>query len=140
MVASLMELLVGAAHGPHADVVVTAVALLVAGLLVPGITIAWGDEAEVIVVTLVALALVFGIVNASVGRLARSLSIPLNLLTLGSFAVVVDAALLLLVAWPGRASGDRLIVIGGFPPDLTLAGRRSPLALEPSSSAPSRRC
>jgi putative membrane protein len=100
-------------------IVVNAVALLVAGLLVPGITIAWGDEAEGIVVTLLVLALVFGVVNASIGRFARLLSIPLNILTLGLFSVLVNAALLLLVAWLAGLPGTDLIVIGGFPPDLT---------------------
>ncbi len=105
VVASLTELLWAPPMGLM-RIVVNAVALLVAGLLVPGITIAWGDQAEGIVVTLVVLALVFGIVNASIGRLARLLSIPLNVLTLGLFSVIVNAALLLLVAWLVGLVGD----------------------------------
>ena len=104
----------------------------------PGITIAWGDEALGIVVSLVALAVVLAVVNASIGRLARLVSVPLNLLTLGFFAVIVDAALLLLVALLVDLAGTALIVIGGFPPDLTLRGRRHRPALGASSSAPSR--
>ena len=64
-------------------IAVNAVALLAAGLLVPGIEIAWSDDAAGIAITLLVLALVFGLVNASIGRIARLASIPLNILTLG---------------------------------------------------------
>jgi putative membrane protein len=100
-------------------VVVTAVALLLAALLVPGIEIAWGDDALVIVISLVTLGAVLAVVNASVGRILRIVSLPLNLLTLGFFAVVIDAALLLLVAFLVDAAWQPLLVIGGFPPELT---------------------
>ena len=101
-------------------VAIIAVALLLAGLLVPDIEVAWADNAEGIVLTLLALALVFGLVNSFIRPIARFVSIPLNIATLGMFSVVLNAALLLGVAflvdlvWPG------LIVIGGFPPDLSI--------------------
>jgi putative membrane protein len=101
-------------------VVVNAVALLAAGLLVPGIEIAWGDDAAGIAVTLIVLALVFGLVNASIGRILRLLSLPLNVLTLGLFSVLLNAALLLAVAAVVDLVWEPLIVIGGFPPDLGL--------------------
>jgi putative membrane protein len=99
-------------------VAVTAVALLAAALLVPTIEIAWGDDGAGAVVTLVALAVVFGLVNAYVGPIARVLALPLNLLTLGLFSVVVNAGLLLLVALLIDLAWDPLLTIGGFPPDL----------------------
>ena len=99
-------------------VAVNAVALLAAGLLVPGIEIAWGDAAAGIAVTLIALALVFGLVNASIGRILRLLSLPLNVLTLGLFSMVLNAGLLLVVAALVDLIAEPLIVIGGFPPDL----------------------
>jgi uncharacterized membrane protein YvlD (DUF360 family) len=99
-------------------VAVNAVALLAAGLLVPGIEIAWGDDAAGIAVTLIVLALVFGLVNASIGRILRLLSLPLNVLTLGLFSVVLNAGLLLAVAAVVDLVWEPLIVIGGFPPDL----------------------
>jgi putative membrane protein len=101
-------------------VVVNAVGLLVAGLLVPGIEIAWSDDAEGIALTLLALALVFGLVNASIGSLARLVSLPINLLTMGLFSILVNAALLLLVAWITDRVWGPLIVLGGFPPDLSI--------------------
>jgi putative membrane protein len=99
-------------------IAVNAVALLAAGLIVPGIEIAWSDDAAGIAITLLVLAVIFGLVNTSVGRVARLVSMPLNILTLGLFSVVLNAALLLAVAFVVDLLGEPLIVIGGFPPDL----------------------
>jgi putative membrane protein len=101
-------------------IAVNAVALLAAGLLVPGIRIAWGDDATGIALSLLVLAIAFGLVNASIGRILRLLSLPLNLLTLGLFSVLLNAALLLAVAWIVDLVWQPLIVISGFPPDLSV--------------------
>ncbi|MFV2062031.1 MAG: phage holin family protein [Chloroflexota bacterium] len=101
-------------------VAINAVALLFAGLLVPGIEIAWSEEAEGIVITLLALAIVFGLINTFVRPLARLVSIPLNIATLGLFSVVLNAGLLLAVAFVVDLVWQPLIVIGGYPPDLSL--------------------
>lgn len=102
------------------DVVITAVGLLLAGLLVPDISVAWGDDGFVIAASLLALAIVLSAVDASVGRALRLAAMPLRLLTLGLVSVVVDAALLLLVAFIVDAAWGPLIVIGGFPPQLSI--------------------
>ena len=60
------------------------------------------------------------IVNASIGRLLQVVALPLNLLTLGLFSVVIDGALLLLVAFIVDAAWQPLIVVGGFPPEMSL--------------------
>jgi putative membrane protein len=99
-------------------IAVNAVALLTAGLLVPGIEIAWSDDGANIAITLLVLAVVFGLVNTAVRPMARLVSIPLNILTLGLFSVVLNAGLLLAVAFVVDLVGEPLIVIGGFPPDL----------------------
>lgn len=99
-------------------VAVNAVALLLAALLVPDIRIDWPDDAGGIGVTLLALALVFGLVNASLGPIARLVAIPLNVVTLGLFSVILNALLLLTVAFLVDAVMDPLIVIGGYPPEL----------------------
>jgi putative membrane protein len=101
-------------------IAVNAVALLAAGLLVPDIQIAWSDEATGIGLTLLLLALVFGLVNASIGRIARVLSLPLNILTLGLFSVLLNAGLLLAVAAIVATAWEPLLVLGGFPPELGL--------------------
>jgi putative membrane protein len=99
-------------------VAVNAVALLTAGLLVPGIEIAWSDDAASIAITLLVLAVVFGLVNSFLRPIARVVAIPLNILTLGLFSIVLNAGLLLLVAFAIDLLGEPLLVIGGFPPDL----------------------
>jgi putative membrane protein len=96
-----------------------AVALLLAVLLVPDIQVAWGDEAASIGLAVLALALLFGVINGFIRPIARLVSLPLNIATLGMFSVVLNAALLLLVALiVDLATEPPLIVIGGYPPDL----------------------
>lgn len=72
--------------------VVTAVALWVAVAIVPGL-------AARDVGTLVMAAIVLGLVNATLRPVMVFLSIPLTLLTFGLFLLVVNAAMLALVAW-----------------------------------------
>ena len=99
-------------------VAIISVALLITALLVPDIVIDWADEAEDIALTLLALALVFGLVNTFIRPIAKLISLPLNILSLGLFSIVLNAALLLLMAWLVDLVFGPLIVIGGFPPDL----------------------
>lgn len=71
---------------------VTAAAIAVAAALVPSVDIDGG------VVSLLGVALVFGLVNAIVGPLLRLVSLPLTIVTLGLFALVVNGALLAITA------------------------------------------
>jgi len=71
---------------------VTAVAIAVAAALVPSVEIDGG------VVSLLGVALVFGLVNAVIGPLLRLVSLPLTLVTLGLFGLVVNGALLAITA------------------------------------------
>jgi putative membrane protein len=102
------------------QVLVGAVAIVVAALIVPGFGIRWGKDPLSAVLTAGALGLIFGLVNAWLRPILRLVSLPLNLLTLGLFSFVVNAGLLLLVAaiadiaLPGRAR----LQLGGFPPTL----------------------
>jgi putative membrane protein len=75
-----------------------AVALAVAAWLIDGISIGPGTTGER-VLTLVFVALIFGLVNMIVRPIARLISIPLLILTLGLFTFVVNALMLLLTAW-----------------------------------------
>ena len=85
-----------------------AVALWLTTVLVAGITIVgpggdqkfWGYG-----LTLLVTAIVFGVVNGTVGRVVRFLAFPLFILTLGILALVVNALLLLLVSWVGTLIG-----------------------------------
>jgi putative membrane protein len=79
-------------------VLVNAVALAAATWLLGGITLSGataGDRAG----TLVAVALVFGVVNAVVRPVVKVLSFPLILLTLGLLVFVINALMLLLTGW-----------------------------------------
>jgi putative membrane protein len=101
-------------------VAVIAAALLITALIVPDIVVEWSEEAEGIAITLLILALVFGLVNGFIRPIARLVSIPLNIATLGLFSVVLNAGLLLLVAFVVDLVFGPLIVVGGFPPELGL--------------------
>jgi putative membrane protein len=101
-------------------VVVAGLALVIAALLVPGMDIRWGDEPGVAGATVAVLAVTFGVINAFVRPVVKLLSLPLNLLTLGSFSFLVNAGLLLLLAGVVDAVWEPVLVVGGFPPTLSL--------------------
>ena len=67
-----------------------AVALAVAAALIGGISVGPGTTSER-VLTLLAVAVIFGLVNAIVRPIVRLISIPLFILTLGLFTFVVNA-------------------------------------------------
>jgi putative membrane protein len=69
-----------------------AFSLWLAALLVPGMEI--GDP-----ITLLAAALLLGLVNALVRPVLVILTLPLTIATLGLFLLVINAAMLALVAW-----------------------------------------
>ena len=61
----------------------------------------------------VVAALVFGLVNGTLGKVVRVVSIPLYILTLGLFGLIVNGFLLWVVAWLSGLAGFGL-AIGGF--------------------------
>ena len=81
-------------------IVAGAVALAAAAWLIDGISIGPGTTSER-ALTLLAVALIFGLVNTIVRPIARLISLPLLILTLGLFTFVVNALMLLLTAWIG---------------------------------------
>jgi putative membrane protein len=99
---------------------IIAVALLLTGSLLPEIEVDWGDEATNVAVTLLLVAAVFGLVNTFIRPIARLVSVPLNILSLGFFAILLNGALLLLTAFLTDLAFGPLIVVGGFPPDLSV--------------------
>lgn len=78
--------------------VANAAALAVATWLIAGITLTGADTTEK-TVTLVVVALLFGLVNFVVKPLLKLLSLPLLILTLGLFTLVINALMLLLTSW-----------------------------------------
>jgi putative membrane protein len=73
-----------------------------------------GDWWQVIVV-----ALILALINSYLKPILKALSFPITLLTMGLFAFILNAALLLLVAFIADLVNIDF-TIGGFPPDFTL--------------------
>ena len=98
---------------------VTALALLVAAWVVPGIdlTAARGLATPRQWLALLAVALIFGVVNAIIRPILFFLTLPITLLTLGLFIFVLNALMLLLTSWiaQGMELGFR---VDGFLPAL----------------------
>lgn len=94
------------------QVIVSALALWVAAWLLPGMDITAANTAGAanavpgtpgrtvaIVLGYLLLGLIFGLVNAVVKPIVSFLSLPITCLTLGLFALVINAAMLGLTAW-----------------------------------------
>jgi putative membrane protein len=86
--------------------VINTVALWAAIRLVPGLRF------DGSVLELVGAALVFGLVNASIGVVIRILALPVTFLTLGLFSLVINGLLLWITARVSQALGLGLHVDG----------------------------
>jgi putative membrane protein len=78
--------------------VITAVSLWIATLIVDGIRLTT-DSVPGKVGTLLAVAVIFGIVNAVLRPIIKVIGCGLYVLTLGLIAIVVNALLFLLTSW-----------------------------------------
>jgi len=90
----------------------SAVALAVAAGLVDGISVGPGTDRER-VLTLLGVAIIFGLVNAFVRPILRLLTLPLVVLTLGLFLLVLNALMLLLTEWIAKQF-DLAFQVDGF--------------------------
>ncbi len=90
---------------------INAIALLVAVLLVPRIRFDFGDDWWHLLV----VAAIFGLINTYIRPIVSLLSLPLNLFALGLVGLLVNTAMLLLLAFVSGwlALGFR---IAGWPP------------------------
>lgn len=79
-------------------VAVNALALAAAIWLLSGIALTGATDSDR-AVTLVLVALVFGVVNAVVRPVVKLLSLPFIILTLGLLIFVINAFMLLLTSW-----------------------------------------
>ncbi|HRA75917.1 MAG TPA: phage holin family protein [Propionicimonas sp.] len=82
----------------------SAAALAVATWLIPGI---WIDRADTQteVITLLLVAAIFGVVNSAIKPLFKFVTAPLIFLSLGLLLLVINAVLLLLLAWLAHEFG-----------------------------------
>ncbi len=79
-------------------VLITAVALLVATWVLPGIVLTAGTTLSK-VATLAAVALIFGVINAVLKPIVKVVGCVFYILTLGLIGLVVNALLLWLTSW-----------------------------------------
>lgn len=107
-------MVVSAASGCHTAqvknflirVVINGIALWVAALVVDGVNLAEGDSTWTRkLLTIVLVALLFGLVNAIIKPLVKLFSFPFIVLTLGLFTFVVNAFMLQITEWIGKPLG-----------------------------------
>ncbi|MFA6512011.1 MAG: phage holin family protein [Patescibacteria group bacterium] len=70
----------------------SAIAVFVTAYLLPGVTV--GGWVDVLIV-----ALVLGMINISIKPILHLLTFPITILTLGLFALVINALLIMLADW-----------------------------------------
>ena len=90
-----------------------AVALWIVVTLLPGLDVTpypFENQTVALIVTYLALALLWGLVNAIIGRFVKFISMPLYCLTLGLFALIVNGFLFWLVGWISEQVGYGLSV------------------------------
>ena len=89
-------------------IIINAASLAAAAYFIHGISYGnWGS--------LLLIALVFGVVNASVRPFLKALSCPVIVLTLGLFTLILNALMLQLTAWLGKQIGIAFTVSGFWP-------------------------
>jgi putative membrane protein len=93
--------------------VATAITFWVVAYLLPQID--YGGD----LVGLAILAVIAGIVNGLIKPIVKLFSLPLTVMTLGLFGLVINAGMLLLIAWLSDLVG-LTFTVGGFPPDLSI--------------------
>lgn len=81
-----------------------AAAIAVATFLIPGISVTgetWVDQT----LAVLAVSIIFGVVNSIIKPLFAFVTAPLILMTLGLFLLIINALLLLLVSWAAGLLG-----------------------------------
>lgn len=91
---------------------IQAAAIWLATFLLSGLTVHGGDSTGTTILIYLAVALVFALVNTIVKPVAKLISLPLYLLTLGLFGLVVNALMLMLVGWISEQTAYGLRVDG----------------------------
>lgn len=96
--------------------VVNAVALWVATLVVPAVQLTpyGGNGLWETIGSFLLVGAIFGLVQGIVGPVIKVIAFPLYILTFGLIALVINGALLLLVAWLSGLIGSDIFTIDGF--------------------------
>lgn len=102
------------AMGMLIRVIINAIALWITALVVPGIEVG-GSNAGHTALTVLVVAVIFGVVNAILKPIIKVVGCVFYILTLGLIALVVNALLFLLTDWIGQQF-DLPFAIDGFWP------------------------
>ena len=93
-------------------VLVNALALWLASVIVDGIEFGEGSGQLILIL---AVAVIFGLVNAVIRPIVRLFTLPLTIITLGLFTFVINALMLLLTAWLSDLLNLQFEVAGFIP-------------------------
>ncbi|MGV9265764.1 phage holin family protein [Kitasatospora sp. NPDC003701] len=91
---------------------INAAAIWVAAWIVTGITLT-GDDWQHKTLTVIAVALIFGVVNWLIKPVVKLFSLPLFILTLGLITFVINALMLWLTSWASDKL-DLSFTVDGF--------------------------
>ncbi len=96
-------------------ILINAAALLVAVMILPANLLSFNFGSDWW--KLLAVALLFALVNSYIKPIVKALSMPISLMTMGLIAFLINAAMLLVLAF---VSGQLKLgfKVGDFPPDL----------------------
>jgi putative membrane protein len=94
--------------------IATAIALIVLTTLIPQITFE-GDYPQLLL-----LAVIVGVVNGLIRPIVKTLALPISFMTMGLAGIVINAVLLLGVAWLANEVLAIPFAIAGFPPTFSL--------------------
>jgi putative membrane protein len=100
-------------------VAVNAVALLVAANVVPEFSLVFHTDKPEDWVQIAVVALLFAIVNSYIKPIVKLIALPIGFLTMGLVSFVINAAMVLGIAWIVNQAKDTLTIgftVGHFPP------------------------
>jgi putative membrane protein len=93
------------------NIAVSAIAFVILLNVLPSSMVSFeGDTTQLII-----LAIGVGVVNALIKPVIKILTFPISFLTLGLFGLVVNAGLVLAIAWGAQNMARIDVNIGGFP-------------------------
>ena len=96
--------------------VINAAGLWIISMFVPAIHLYsyFGSQTWQIALSYLAVAAIFGLVQAIIAPVIKVLAFPLYIITFGLISLVINGALLLLVAWISSSFGTKVLTIDGF--------------------------
>jgi putative membrane protein len=95
------------------NIAVSAIAFVILLNVLPQTMVSFEGETPQLII----LAIAVGVVNALIKPVIKVLTFPISLLTLGLSGLVVNAALVLVVAWAAQNMAKIDLTVGGFPTD-----------------------